>query len=43
MTNPAIYLGAAQRQAAHDPVVGELVTKDGEPYYRISNYDQMRY
>ena len=37
-----LYLGKNALRTNRNPVQGQQVTLDGEPFHRISNYDRMR-
>ena len=41
MTNKNLFLGKNSINSKEKPVKGEYLHLDGEPYYRISNFDQM--
>ncbi len=42
MTHQAIQVGKTPLQSSSAEITGEFVTRNGAPYYKISNYDHMR-
>lgn len=42
MEHAPIYLGQTPKQQRSDSITGQIVTLYDEPYYQITNYDQMR-
>lgn len=42
MARAEIFWGDTAVKVNRKPVAGDIVTIDGEPYYKVSNYDRMR-